>query len=202
MRALSLVAAYLRERARLRLLVPLSILLALAGCSFVTPWSASVRDAAVAALQALGLMLAFRIWDDIEDREFDRIRHPDRVLASVSTTSPFQVLGFAIAMAALFPLTMSQFAVRRLAAVGLATALLAAWYGARSKRRRRHALGEHVLAIKYPLIAYTVAPRLPAAPITPRVIAILFVVYAVICAFDYADDVELRHAFTSRRTMP
>jgi 4-hydroxybenzoate polyprenyltransferase len=200
MRALSLLAAYLRQRTRLALLAPLSIVLALASCLFVAPWSASVRAVVIAALEALGLILAFRIWDDVEDRESDRVRHPDRVLVSASTTAPFQLLAFALALTSLLPLTTLAFAFRRLAAIGLATAMLAVWYGARSTDNRRHALGEHILATKYPLIAYTVTPVLPASAVTPRLVAILLVVYALICACAYADDVELRHIFTSRRS--
>lgn len=200
MRALSAVAAYLRQRARLRLFIPLSIVLALAGCSFAAPWRASLRDAALAALEALSLVLAFRIWDDIEDRETDRVRQPERVLSFVSTTAPIQLIGFALALAALVPLTTSPFALRRLIAIGLAIGILAVWYGARSTVQRRPLLGEHVLAIKYPLIAYAVAPSLPADAVTPRSSAILLTVYAIVCVYAYADDVERRHIFTSRRS--
>ncbi len=200
MRAPSMVVAYLRQRARLRLLVPLSVLLAFAGASFPALWIASLRDIAIATVQAFALILAFRIWDDFEDRESDRVRHPDRVLASASRAAPLRLLGFALGFASVLSLTMSVFAFRRLAAIAFAMAMLSVWYGARSENRRSHAVGEHILAIKYPLFAYSVAPTLPTDVVTPRISAILFVVYALVCVYAYADDVELRHVFTSRRS--
>ena len=200
MRAPSVVVAYLRQRARLQLLAPLSALLALAGASFVAPWTASLREIGIATGQAFALVLGFRIWDDFEDREFDRVQHPDRVLASASRTTPLQLLAFALGLASVLSLTTSVFALRRLAAIAFATAVLSVWYGARSTAQRSHAVGEHILAIKYPLIAYAVTPAFPVDVVTPRIVAILFVVYTLVCAYAYADDVELRHIFTSRRS--
>jgi 4-hydroxybenzoate polyprenyltransferase len=201
MSAFSLVAAYLRQRARLRLLVPLSILLAVAGRLFVAPADATAATV-IAACQALAFILAFRIWDDLEDRELDRVRHPERVAVSAPTTRPLKLMGLALACGAMIPLFLSPFALWHLAAVSLAAAIVAFWYGARADGPRRHTLGEHVLATKYPLIAYAIAPELPNELVTPRVVVILAVLYAVICVYEYADDVELRQIFTSRRSVP
>jgi len=201
MSALSLVSSYLRQRARLRLLVPLSILLAIAGRYLVVPPTNTLAAIAIAAVEALGLVLAFRIWDDLEDRDSDRTRHPDRVLASASTTAPFKLLGLAFATASLVPLFSTPFLLRRLAGLLIGIAILSIWYGVRSTSRRRHALGEHILAIKYPLIAYAVAPELPADVVTPRIVAILAAVYSLVCVYEYAEDAELRHVFTSRRSV-
>jgi hypothetical protein len=199
MSPLELVVAYLRQRARLRVLVPLSVLMGLTGDLFAAPFSATL-SAPVASLQALGLVLAFRVWDDLEDREADRVRHPDRVLVSAPTAIPLYVLGGALSLLSIAPLVASEFALRRLAAIGIAAALLSIWYGARSADRSRHTLGEHILACKYPLIAYAVAPDFPAAVVTPRVTILLVVLYLLICVYEYADDVELRQLFTSRRS--
>jgi hypothetical protein len=201
MSALEIVVAYLRQRARLRLLVPLSILLAVAGRLFVAPSTAGVSAMAIATFQALGLVLAFRIWDDIEDRDVDRVRRPDRVLVAAPTTAPFRALGVALAIASIIPLLILAFALRRLAAISLAAVLLSIWYGVRSHDGRRHALGEHLLAVKYPLISYSVAPELPSEAVTWRIAVILAVVYGLICVYEYADDIELRQVFTSRRSV-
>jgi 4-hydroxybenzoate polyprenyltransferase len=201
MSPLELVGAYLRQRARLRLLVPLSTLLALAGWLFIPASTASPTELMIAALAALGFILSFRIWDDIEDRDIDRERHPDRVLPSAPTTTPFYAVGLSLAALSTIPLISSPFALRRVAAVSLAAALLSIWYGARSPERRFHAFGEHVLAIKYPLIAYAVAPGLPADIVTPRVGILLSVLYLLICVYEYTEDIELRQIFTSRRSL-
>jgi len=201
MSALELIVAYVRQRARLRLFVPLSILLALAGRWMVASTDVSIGAIAIAALEALGLALAFRIWDDVEDRDADRIRHPDRVMATASTTAPFYALGLVCSSAAILPLISGPSALRRLGALSLAAAMLSIWYGFRS-RDRSHALEEHVLTIKYPLIAYAVAPELPVDVLTLRIAAILIVLYVFICVYEYAEDVELRQIFTSRRSVP
>ena len=202
MSAIELIVAYWRERARLRLLVPLSMLLALAGRWMVTGSSASVGALAFAALQALALVLAFRIWDDLEDRDADRVRHPTRVTVAARTVVPLYTLGLALSSAAVISLVAEPSALRRLAALAIATAVLSIWYGIRPGDGSRHALAEHVLALKYPLFAYAVAPDLPSDLVTIRALGILAALYVLICVYEYADDVELRQLLTSRRSAP
>jgi 4-hydroxybenzoate polyprenyltransferase len=199
MSALELILAYLRQRARLRLFAPLSIVLALAGRWMVASSSATISAMTLAALEALGLTLAFRIWDDLEDREADRVRHPARVMANASTT-PFYVLGFALSSASVFSLVAASSAVARLATLSIAAALLSIWYRTRPQHGH-HALAEHVLALKYPLIAYAVAPELPSQGVTLRVAVVLVVLYVPICVSAYADDAELRQSLMSRRSV-
>jgi 4-hydroxybenzoate polyprenyltransferase len=199
MSAIDLLVRYLRQRARLGLFVPLSVLLAVAGRSMVASSSASVGAIVVAALQALALTLAFRIWDDIEDLDVDRVRHPTRVAVTARTTAPLSALGLLLASGATISLIAEPFVLRRLAALSFVTAILSIWYGARP-REGRHALSEHVLAMKYPLVAYAVAPELPSDVVTPRVAIVLVVLYVLICVYEYAEDVELRQLLTSRRS--
>jgi 4-hydroxybenzoate polyprenyltransferase len=196
-----LILAYLKERARLRLFVPLSILLALAG-RLMVPASSSIGMLALAAGQAFVLMLAFRIWDDLADRDADRVRHPARVTVTTRNVAPLYALGIALMAAAALSLVAEPSAPRRLAALSIATAVLLAWYALRSRGRRHHALGEHVLAVKYPLFAYAVAPELPSDVGTTRAAGILVALYVLICVYEYTDDVELRQLFTSRRSAP
>jgi hypothetical protein len=198
--AIELILRYLRQRARFRLFVPLSMLLALAGRWIVPMSSVSLGVLGIAALQALGLMLAFRIWDDLEDCDADRNRHPTRVMAAARSTTPFYALGFALSCAAVVWLVAEPDALRRLAALSIATAVLSIWYGLRPTDGSHPALAEHVLAIKYPLVAYAVAPELPSGAVTVRAAVVLGALYVLICVYEYADDVELRQLFTSRRS--
>ena len=200
MSVLELIAAYLRERARLRLFVPLSILLALTGQWMVPAPSMAFGSLGIAALQALGLVLAFRIWDDLEDRDLDRIRRPTGVMAGARTTTPFHALGFVLTSVAVLSLVAEPSAVQRLGALGIATALLSIWYGVRPNDGGHRAVTEHVLATKYPLIAYAVAPDLANGVVTLRAAIILGALYVLVCVYEYADDVELRQLFTSRRS--
>jgi len=202
MSALRLIAAYFWERARLRLFLPLSLVLAIAGRWMVVSSSASLNDVALGALQALGLTLAFRIWDDLEDCEVDRVRHPKRVVANAVSVAPLYLLGLVLMTISIASLVGESFAFHRLAAVSIAAAILSVWYGARSRDEQHHALAEHVLAVKYPLIAYAVAPELTSDAVTLRIGIVLAVLYVLICVYEYADDVELRQLFTSRRSVP
>ena len=201
MSALELIVRYLRHRARLRLFVPLSILLAVAGRLMVQASPASLGALAIPALQALGLTLAFRIWDDIEDRALDVVRHPTRVMAGARRTAPFYALGFTVLSAALLSIVAEPFALRRVAALSVAAAILSVWYGVRPADGSRRALAEHVLAIKYPLFAYAVAPELPSEVMTVRAALVLAALYVLICVYEWIDDVELRQLFTSRRSV-
>ena len=200
MSVLEPIVAYLRERARLRLFVPLSVLLALAGQWMVPAAPMAFGALGVAALHALGLVLAFRIWDDLQDRDLDRIRRPTRVMARSRTTAPFHALGFALSSAAVLSLVTEPSAIQRMGALAIATAVLSIWYGVRPNDGSHRAMTEHVLAVKYPLIAYAVAPELPTDVVTLRATLVLGALYVLICAYEYADDVELRQLFTSRRS--
>jgi 4-hydroxybenzoate polyprenyltransferase len=195
-----LIVAYLRERARLRLFVPLSILLALAGRWMTASPSATAGAIALAALQALGLALAFRVWDDLEDRDADRVRHPARVMVTAPSRAPFYALGLVLTLAAIARLIWEPSAIARLAALSLAAVILLIWYDLRPRNGHR-AVAEHVVALKYPLIAYAVAPELPSTAVTLRVVIVFVVLYLLICVYEYADDAELRQSFLSRRSV-
>ena len=71
-----MVVNYLRERFRLRLFIPLALLIAAAAIVPPASWTSFAIDFAVALL----LLAQFRMWDDLADRGRDRIEHPGRVL--------------------------------------------------------------------------------------------------------------------------
>lgn len=200
MSALEFIVAYLRERARLRLFAPLAVLLALAGHWMVPASPTSLGALTFASVQALSLVLAFRIWDDLEDRDLDRVRRPTRVMAVTRTTTPFYVLGLALSSAVVLSLVTEPSALRRLGSLSIATAVLSIWYGVRPSDGSQRVATEHVLSIKYPLFAYAVAPELPSDVVTLRSAIILGALYVLICVYEYVDDVELRQLFTSRRS--
>jgi hypothetical protein len=62
--------------------------------------------------------------------------------------------------------------------------------------------GVHIVLVKYPLIAYAVAPTLPSAETFGRTASVLVGLYVLICAYEYVDDPDLRHVFFSRRSLP
>ena len=62
-------------------------------------------------------------------------------------------------------------------------------------------IGGHVVLVKYPVIAFALAPALPpvgARATVLRASAILAVVYLVLCVYESFDDPELRASRTAR----
>ena len=91
--------AYLAERVRPRIFVP-----ALAALWLVAFWASDVVEARTVAaslsfLLLTLLVLQFRLWDDLEDRERDRRSHRDRVIVR-SNVEPFRWLLAAFSAAA------------------------------------------------------------------------------------------------------
>jgi len=202
MSMLELIAAYLRERMRARVLVPLALVLALTGWLLVPGAGFDGTEFFVATTQAFVLSLAFRVWDDLEDRSADRLRHPNRVMARSTRTAPFLVLVALLAVAGMTSLLQLSDPLSRWIAVAIAVAVLSVWYSARRSENWNRVAGGHVVLAKYPLIAFAVAPTLPTASGFARSAVVLLGLYAVICAYEYIDDPELRHVFSSRRSLP
>ena len=123
-------------------------------------------------------------------------------MTSAATPAPFYAFAFALSAACVFALAQLPDAMRRLEAVSIAAGILSIWYAARPSENYNRPFGETILSIKYPLIAYAVAPTLPVDGLSFRAIALLGGLYAIVCAYAYADDPELRHSFTSWRSIP
>lgn len=190
-----LVARYLRERARPRLFVPLAVCIALVG-AFITPSSdVSVSALVLTALEAFLLVMAFRVWDDLEDRDRDRVLHPGRTMPSDRRTVPFVALSLAFTVAALIPITGGANVRARLVSLCAAAALLMIWY----RLRPTSGGGSYVVLLKYPLIAYATAPGLMPSPgsLGPRGFSALAALYVAIGVYDAVDDRSLHHSSTT-----
>lgn len=177
MSKVDLVVRYLAERARLRLFLPLSLVLAAIG----RPTSLALFVGATAS--ALLLVLAFRVWDDLEDRARDAWDHPDRVIVSTERTAPFVALGLALG-------ALGAVASARVAVLGAAAVALLLWY--RLRGGEVQLFGGHVVLLKYPAIAFAVAPN-PPRPI------VLAALYLALCVYEAFDDPLLRASMLARR---
>jgi hypothetical protein len=165
--------AYIAERFPLALFGPV-----LAGLTAAAVWTlaepspaASARTLALAAL----LVAQFRLWDDLEDIDRDRIAHPERVLVR-APAAPFRgLVSLLIAMAAIL-------CIERPAALAALLALEAGFWAA--YRFVRPWLADEmwrygVLLLKYPLIVLVsslatgnvLASRLTAAAVAAYVCA-------------------------------
>ena len=185
------LTAYLRERYDARRFVPLAFVLGVvgmiaAGSRFESP-AALTQSVTISYL----LVLAFRVWDDIEDRERDRREHPARVLARSATTAPWLgVIAVAFSVSATIVAFGPQSALR-LGLVAAGTVALFAWYRVRRVIRASPIAGMPVVLAKYPLIAFVAAP--PSQPVSPLVTALSLIgLYVAFCSYELVDDTALR----------
>jgi hypothetical protein len=199
MSSTDVIFRYLAERARPVVLVPLAAVLAIAGwlVAPAAPWSTPQFLATTA--NAFIWVLAFRVWDDLEDRSRDAREHPNRVMVVDRRTSPFVGLALMLATAGSAVVAFSVDVRPRIVVLGAAVIVLAAWYRLRGERSPG-VIGGHVVLIKYPALALALAPSLPSfgARAAVRASAILAVVYLGLCVYESFDDPQLRASRTAR----
>jgi len=159
----------------------------------VDRWIAAFHpiDFTRAAVTALVLMLAFRVWDDLKDRSRDAREHPRRVTVVAESIGPLVAFGMALALLGVLIITIGPRPVARLGAVAAAALLLGAWYRLRRASASRVVNG-HVVLLKYPLLAF-------AASAAPPSLATLASLYLVLCVYEIIDDPALRASIVARR---
>ena len=148
-------------------------------------------DFAVAALTALVLELAFRVWDDIEDRSRDAREHPSRVTVVADSVAP--LIAFAIVLGA--HRRCARRASVRARATRLAPSARRSRFSARGigcgLRRRVRVVNGHVVLLKYPRSAF-------AAIADGAVAGALVSLYLVLCVYEIVDDPSLRASIVAR----
>lgn len=179
---MTLLLAYARERLRPARLLPaasLVVLAALAGRG----WSGGGALAADTAV-GLALVIAFRIWDDLADRDRDRAQHPDRVTVRSESTAPLWIAaGVAgVAAATLLELTSGTASVALLAGY---TAVLGAVYAGRGPRS---AASDRILLLKYGVFTLALS-GLPAAS-TARGLLAAAAAFVAACVYEWWHDAE------------
>jgi hypothetical protein len=137
--------AYLRERYPLQRFLPLALFLATAGQAGASSWEPVGLVHGV--LLALGLVLQFRLWDDLESLPGDRLEHPGRVLCQARSLSPFLVL---LGATALLNTALLLSSPRALLGYAALCALGLAWHRWLAPRLSGGALAAHGLLLKYP----------------------------------------------------
>src|SRR5689334_4301372 len=156
-----LIVRYLRERGRLTALVPLSVLMAATGLASRDSARSTATGFALAALMAFVLLLAFRVWDDVEDRAYDADHHPTRITVIARSVRPLRGFGSALMTVGAMLIATTHSAPPRLCVLGVCAAVLAVWYRSRSPSRRGLA-NSHVVLLKYPALAFATAPVSPS----------------------------------------
>jgi 4-hydroxybenzoate polyprenyltransferase len=177
---MSRLAGYVVERFPPVVFVPAIGLLATAA------WAPSISQSLSTLVQAVALMTVlvgeFRVWDDLEDRDLDRQRHPARVMATGPAT-PFWCLAAVLCAAAATMLAATPAAVAGLAA------LHAGMFWA---YRLRPGLTDRVwrygvLPLKYP--AFVVLVSLALGEVSPIAVAVAAALsYVGACAYEIRSD--------------
>ena len=131
---------------------------------------------------ALLLIAQFRLWDDLADREVDRLAHPERVLVRAERIGPYVTVCVGLAIVNLFA---SAWRGGWLGLVVLAAldASFVAWYVGRSSQRT--VIGALWMVAKYSVFVIVLTGRSSIfSHLLPAVVAI----YAVACAYEVLHD--------------
>jgi hypothetical protein len=130
-------------------------------------------------------ILVFRLWDDLADREHDRLRHPERVLVKARELTPFIVVLLAGLLSVAFLLRGD---VRQLLFYLGLVALLAALYHGGLEKVLARSVRSGLVLLKYPLFVYLL--------VTPTWRAWLagLGLYVLLLVFEWRDDPDLREA--------
>jgi 4-hydroxybenzoate polyprenyltransferase len=185
MSSIELVTAYLAERARPTVFVPLALLIAETAWLAAPGTESTAASFGMCAMQALLLIMALRIWDDLQDRARDAAPHPNRVAVRARHVAPLVAFGVALAVGGVVSLVFASVPAARLAVVVAIAAGLAVWYHARPAEPSR--LSGAVLLAKYPALAIALAPGLDdLSPL--RAGAATGTLYLVAFTYEYLED--------------
>jgi len=185
MSSIELVAGYLAERARPTVFVPLALLIAETAWVAAPGPARSAAGFAMCATQALLIVLALRVWDDLQDRRRDAARHLGRITVRARRVAPLVGLSVVLAAggaASLLGATIPRVRIAILVAIVLG---LIVWYRTRPMEPSR--LGGFVLLVKYPVLAIALAPGLGALSPT-RAAAATGTLYVIACTYEYLED--------------
>jgi 4-hydroxybenzoate polyprenyltransferase len=170
-----------------RVVRSLPLLLALAAAMALVGGPSGLLFRTAAALLAV---IAFRLWDDVEDVAHDRAHHPDRVLCGLpSLRAPRLAWQLLLALSGASLLAVGG----SIAPFVTATALVAcAYLGARRRRDPRlRALITHVVLLKAPLVALALAPS--STPLTTA-LARALALHGLVGLYELGHDAEARRS--------
>ena len=183
-----LLSRYLGTRLPMRELVPLAVFLGAAGLGATAP--AQVSSSIMAVILAMTLILQFRIWDDIADRDQDRVNHPGRVISIAKNINPVITFsGILFSINGLVLVWLHSSALKPMVYLALCIFILA-WYRFRPVRFATSLLNSYLVLLKYPVIVWLIVATTTAPD---RILYCLLSVYLIFLIFEVLDDRELQH---------
>ena len=176
--------AYARERIAVPRVPALAAFLAAAG--LVVQPARGVADALLRFVLLLLLVVQFRLWRDVADREHERSRHPGRVMARHrGRASAFLALLAALALPIVALLAAFDDASRRIAGYGVLALAFAVVYGSRASSHGR-VMRTAWLLLQYPAFVLLAVPR----PGEPPALVAAAVVYLLAMLRDWATSTD------------
>jgi 4-hydroxybenzoate polyprenyltransferase len=189
---------YLRTRVPVRIYLPLALFLTVAGQAGGRP--PALPGLAFLVGLAYVLVLGFRLWDDLIDRERDRSRHPDRVLSQVGSVRVFRGFLFVTFAVAAAMVASREGAASRLAATAFLCGGLFIWYRVRGRFHVKGIVNYHLVLLKYPVIVYILgSPSLQAG--LSHLLMAMVLVYLCFCIYEVLHDADLRAAQGARAAL-
>ncbi len=158
------------------------------GLAFVASAPSDALDALARAGLALLLIAQFRLWDDLADREYDRVHHAARVLPRSQAAAWFwAALVLLGTLAVAITVALHQGGAALLIYFGLTILLAGVYHG--PMRLPRFVRAQLVL-LKYPVfVVLLVAPVYSTRALVAGVVG-----YVVLSAFEWYDDPGLRRS--------
>ena len=186
-----LIRAYLTERYPARVFVPLAVLL-YAGGTIAVGGTPTVPRAIAGIALAYTLVLLFRIWDDLVDRDADRVTHPDRVMVNAEGTAAFRLSMAALALFAIALLATRPAWVTGIAVFAMTRVTLGIWYSLRRLVGASALVNAHVILLKYPAVAFISAAPGEATPAIATAIVVFGAIYLGLCLHELLHDRAVR----------
>jgi len=181
------LAAYLQSRvATWRVLL---LVLLVSGAILAASTPAPLAGYLTVPILAAVLVVQLRLWDDIADRDWDRIHHPQRLLVNSSHLQAFR--GLLVASILLMAIVLLlRGPARGLLAYAVLVGLLASLYHSPLGARLSRPLRVSLVLSKYALLVLVVA----AGSLAGHASWVALGLYGLLAAFEWRDDRELRAA--------
>jgi len=200
-----IIRRYMTERYPARRFVALALFVSGSGFLATLPEQrANVTEAFVSvirgALVAYLIVLALRVWDDLEDRGHDALAHPDRVTVLPEAAAPLHYLSVVSGGVAIGLVAIGVEPLNRLLICAILGGALAVWYRRRAWISPSPVSAAHIVLAKYPVIAYLAAPGTLRGSSGLALAAPVFIaVYLLLCIHEALDDPELFRSRVGRR---
>ncbi len=185
-KSIELLSRYIQERFPVRVFLPLALFLSVAGLS----GGRSVEGIGFTMTFCLASLLVFqfRLGDDLADRRRDWLEHPERVLPSARSTTPFHLLLILAMTGNLVLIGLQDGPQYPLFVFLILNGGLLLWYRWLRHFLSRPAVHYHVVLIKYPVFVYLLSG--PSSQERGLLLPVSVLVYFTFCVFEALHDTK------------